>query len=66
MKSTDKIIKLSRQLREEIANVVGAGHIAGTREAGDDPPVDLRKYKKKLSMFYRKDIMDKRKREKRK
>ena len=32
MKSTDKIIELSRQLREEIANVVGAGKIAGTKE----------------------------------
>jgi|TARA_Y100000389_G_C17198088_1_gene382231 hypothetical protein len=61
MKSTNKIIELSRQLREEIANVVGAGHIAGTKEAGDDPPVDLRKYRNKLSMFYRRDLINKRK-----
>ena len=61
MKSTDKIIQISRQLREEIANVVGAGHIAGTKEAGDDPPVDLRKYRNKLSMFYRRDLINKRK-----
>ena len=59
MKSTDKIIELSRQLREEIANVVGAGKIAGTKELGDDPPVDLRKYKNKLSMFYRRDLINK-------
>ena len=64
MKSTDKIIELSRQLREEIANVVGAGHIAGTRKAGDDPPVDLRKYRNKLSMFYRRDLINKRKKKK--
>lgn len=68
MKSTDKIIELLRTIKEDGAPTVnvGSGNIAGTREAGDDPPVDLRKYKKKLSMFYRKDIMDKRKREKRK
>ena len=68
MKSTDKVIELLRMIREGVAPTVnvGSGNIAGTREAGDDPPVDLRKYKKKLSMFYRKDIMDKRRREKRK
>jgi hypothetical protein len=68
MKSTDKVIELLRMIKEDGAPTVnvGSGNIAGTREAGDDPPVDLRKYKKKLSMFYRKDIMDKRKREKRK
>ena len=26
-------------------NSVGGGHIAGTKPAGDDPPVDLRKKK---------------------
>lgn len=64
MKSTDKVIKLLRMIREEGISPtvnVGSGNIAGTIEAGDNPPVDLRKYKKKLSMFYRKDIMDKRK-----
>ena len=37
----DKIINIVRALNEEgaIANVVGCGQIAGTAEAGDDPPV---------------------------
>lgn len=37
----DKIINIIRTLNEEgaIANVVGGGQIAGTAEAGDDPPV---------------------------
>jgi len=40
----NKIIDIVRNLKEEaIANTVGSGAIAGTAEAGDDPPV----YKKK-------------------
>ena len=46
----DKIINIVRNLREEAVmaaptNSVGSGKIAGTKEAGDDPPV--RKKKKK-------------------
>ena len=45
----DKIISIVRNLREEAmvapTNNVGSGKIAGTAEAGDDPPV--RKKKKK-------------------
>ena len=45
----DKIINIVRNLREEAmvapTNNVGSGKIAGTAEAGDDPPV--RKKKKK-------------------
>ena len=45
----DKIINIIRNLREEAmvapTNNVGSGKIAGTKEAGDDPPV--RKKKKK-------------------
>ena len=45
----DKIINIVRNLREEAmvapTNNVGDGKIAGTKEAGDDPPV--RKKKKK-------------------
>ena len=42
----DKIISIVKTLREEAAmaaptNNVGGGQIAGTREAGDDPPVKL-------------------------
>ena len=46
----DKIINIVRTLREQAVtaaptNSVGSGKIAGTKEAGDDPPV--RKKKKK-------------------
>ena len=46
----DKIISIVRNLREQAVtgaptNSVGSGKIAGTVEAGDDPPV--RKKKKK-------------------
>jgi|TARA_E500000318_G_scaffold108706_1_gene120104 hypothetical protein len=40
----DKIINIIRNLNEEApANSVGGGHIAGTVEAGDDPPVKKKK-----------------------
>ena len=44
----DKIISIVKSLREEAVmaaptNNVGAGKIAGTREAGDDPPVRRKK-----------------------
>ena len=40
----NKIIKIIRNLNEDApANSVGDGHIAGTAEAGDDPPVRKRK-----------------------
>ena len=39
----DRIIKLVRE--EAPVNNVGGGHIGGTKPAGDDPPVDLRKKK---------------------
>ena len=36
----NKIIGIVRNLKEEaMANTVGGGAIAGTAEAGDDPPV---------------------------
>jgi len=36
----DKIINIIRNLDEDApTNSVGGGHIAGTAEAGDDPPV---------------------------
>ena len=46
----DKIISIVKSLREQAVmsaptNAVGTGKIAGTKEAGDDPPV--RKKKKK-------------------
>ena len=36
----DRIISIIRTIKEDaIANTVGGGQIAGTAEAGDDPPV---------------------------
>tara|TARA_B100000965_G_scaffold31129_1_gene23095 strand:- start:86 stop:268 length:183 start_codon:yes stop_codon:yes gene_type:complete len=45
----EKVINL---VREQLAagaptNNVGSGHIAGTVEAGDDPPVNKKKKKRK-------------------
>jgi hypothetical protein len=50
----NRIVDIVHQLREEgggIANSLtspsdGKGYIAGTKEAGDNPPVDLRKHNK--------------------
>ena len=44
----DRIIDIVRSLREEAVmgaptNAVGTGQIAGTTEAGDDPPVRKKK-----------------------
>lgn len=41
----DKIINIIRDLKEDGAPTMnlGAGQIAGTKEAGDDPPVNKRK-----------------------
>lgn len=48
MSNINKIIEIIRSLREEGAptNSVGFGNIAGTTEAGDDPPVRLKKKKR--------------------
>jgi hypothetical protein len=42
----NKIIFIVRSLKEE-AVTLGSALIAGTKEAGDDPPVDLRKDKRR-------------------
>lgn len=40
----DRIISIIRTIKEDaIANTVGGGQIAGTVEAGDDPPVRKKK-----------------------
>jgi hypothetical protein len=40
----DRIISIIRTIKEDaIANTVGGGQIAGTVEAGDDPPVKKKK-----------------------
>ena len=42
----NKIIDIVRSLKEEApTNNVGGGQIAGTKEAGDDPPVFNKKTK---------------------
>lgn len=45
----DKLISKIRSLREEAVavptNNISSGNIAGTREAGDDPPVHKKKKK---------------------
>ena len=38
----NKIVSIVRSLKEE-GMTLGSAQIAGTKEAGDDPPVDLRK-----------------------
>ena len=45
----DIIIEAVRaHLKEDVPiNNVGSGNIAGTSESGDDPPVDLRKKKRR-------------------
>lgn len=45
-KKIDKIIEAFRHLREDAPTMsLSAGKIAGTVEAGDNPPVDLRRGK---------------------
>ena len=44
----DKIIQIIRE--DAPTNNVGGGNIAGTKEAGDDPPVRLKKRKKYIYM----------------
>ena len=44
----DKIIQIIRE--DAPTNNVGSGNIAGTVEAGDDPPVRLKKKKRYIYM----------------
>jgi len=47
MEKIDRVIDIVRSyLYEQPTNVVGGGQIAGTVEAGDDPPVRKRKRKR--------------------
>lgn len=59
----NKIIDIVRTLKEDGGPTMAMGHgqIAGSVEAGDDPPVDLRKRKeRKWNVFFR-DLIKKRK-----
>ena len=64
----EKIIDIVHSLKEEGPTMsLGAGGIAGTVEAGDDPPVDLRRKKERgWNIFFRDLVKQKRKRKKRK
>ena len=48
----DKIIDIVRRQKLNEMMTVGAGGIAGTVEAGDDPPVGKKKKKKKEKKKY--------------
>jgi hypothetical protein len=57
----DRIIDIIRSLKEEVPTMnLGAGQIAGTVEAGDDPPV-RRKKKYIYGTGFRKNWLQKRK-----
>jgi len=57
MEKIDRVISAFRKLHEEApTNNVGGGQIAGTKEAGDDPPVRVgsrRIYLKGLRKWWR-------------
>ena len=64
----NKIIDIVHTLKEENGPTmsVGSGEIAGTVEAGDDPPVDLRrKSTRGWNIFFR-DLVKQKRRKKRK
>lgn len=53
MEKVDRVIEYFRSLREDAPTMnVGSGKIAGTREAGDDPPVFNRKKRKNKKYIY--------------
>lgn len=64
----DKIIDIIHSLKEEAPTMnLGAGQIAGTVEAGDDPPVDLRsRHTKGWNIFFRGLVKNRRKKRNRK
>jgi hypothetical protein len=50
-KAIDKVLGIIRsRLCEQPVNNIGGGKIAGSVEAGDDPPVRLKKKKKYIYM----------------
>ena len=61
----NKIIEIVHNLKEENGSPtvnLGAGQIAGTVEAGDDPPVDLRrKNTKGWNIFFKTLVRNRRK-----
>ena len=63
----ERVIDIVRTLKEEGAptNSMGGGHIAGSAEAGDDPPVDLRKARG-WNIFFKDLVRSNRKKKKKK
>lgn len=65
----ERIIDIIHTLKEEGGPTMslGAGGIAGTVEAGDDPPVDLRRRKERgWNIFFRDLVKQNKKRKKKK
>jgi len=63
----NKIIDIIHSLKEEAPMMnLGAGQIAGTKEAGDDPPVDLRNRNTKGWNIFFKDLVRRNRKKKRK
>ena len=57
-RAIDKVLDIIRDLYEQPTNNVGGGKIAGTVEAGDDPPVRKKKkyiYQKGLRKMWKPD-----------
>ncbi len=69
MMDINNVIAIIRHLKEENGAAptvnLGAGQIAGTKEAGDDPPVDLRsRNTKKWNIFFKGLVRQNRKKKK--
>lgn len=63
----NKIIDIIHTLKEDAPTMnLGAGEIAGTKEAGDDPPVDLRTRETKGWNIFFKDLVRRTRKKKRK
>lgn len=64
----DKIIGIIRTLKEEGGPTMAVGHgqIAGTVEAGDDPPVDLRRKRERGWNIFFRDLVKKNRKKKKK
>lgn len=63
----NKIIDIIHSLKEEAPTMnLGAGQIAGTKEAGDDPPVDLRNRNTKGWNIFFKDLVRRNRKKKKK
>ena len=63
----ERVIDIIHSLKEENGPTMslGAGQIAGTVEAGDDPPVDLRRRNTKgWNIFFRRLVKQHKKKEK--